>query len=97
MQNVHKTDFHHVQPCGTCRGKGEVSGAVMTIYCHKCEGVGFFGVDEREDVIAGQIELAHEVRRLVGLVDLLTASTETKRQLYADNTKGPGGACFTGD
>lgn len=94
---MHKTDFQHVQPCSTCHGKGEVSGAVMRIYCHECAGVGFLGTGDQASEVAGRIALAKEIRRLAGLVDLLSGSAETVSRMRTDNNKGPGGSNFTGD
>lgn len=89
--------FEHIKPCGRCGGNGHVMGAVMRIYCHECEGVGFFGVGDCSNNPACAIHLAGEVRRLVALVEMLSASTETVRHVRAENNSGPGGSCFTGD
>lgn len=92
-----KSDFHHVKPCPECRGSGEVMGAAMRIYCHKCEALGFLGVDENEGSTACRYALAKEVRRLVGLVDLLAPNSKQSQQVYLENSKGAGGSNYVGD
>lgn len=91
-----KTEFRYIQPCGYCRGQGEVMGAAMRIYCHRCEGVGFVDSQESE-APAGSMALAKEVRRLRDLVEVVSGDAEVNQRMRAENTKGPGGSCFTGD
>ena len=92
-----KTDFRYVRPCGNCRGLGEVMGAAMRIYCHKCEGAGFFDAELGTDQPAAPMALAKEVRRLRDLVEVVSGDAEVNQRMRAENNKGPGGCNFTGD
>lgn len=90
----------YVKNCTTCHGTGTTNGVTMTIYCFDCHGVGFLHLDSSVQEIATGIDLGHEIRRLQQLLRAERAKNKTSQhttQYARNNSRGPGGSCFTGD
>lgn len=103
MKRVEMKSLKHVKKCETCRGTGQVWGAVQHIICPSCLGVRFqaIGVEDRP---ASTQELGaelHETRIALAIaIDRLNAaplSTGPDSAYYGNNGRGAGGSNFTGD
>ena len=103
MKRAEMKPLKHVKKCETCRGTGQVWGAVQHIICPSCLGVRFqaIGVEDRP---ASTQELGaelHETRIALAIaIDRLNAaplSTGPDSSYYGNNGRGAGGSNFTGD
>lgn len=102
MKQAEMKPLKHVKMCATCRGSGQVWGAVQHIICPSCLGVRFQSAGGDQPATSEQLgaEL-HETRiALAMVVDRLNAaplSTGPDAAYYGNNGRGAGGSNFTGD
>ncbi len=92
---------HHLKLCEKCRGKGEVMGLVMRIYCEKCSGHGVTQIDGVALNVPSLDSYQQHVRSML-IADLIDACvrlvTVGPESAYdRNNGRGAGGANYTGD
>lgn len=95
-------EMKHVKLCGKCCGEGEIMGAVMRIFCPKCNGTRFQSAETGAppSVHALSMELYETRMALTVALDNLNRKellTGPERGRYVSNSRGPGGSNFTGD
>lgn len=103
MKQYQMKPMKHVKNCDTCRGTGQVWGAVQHIYCPSCLGVRYQAIGPVDQSASTQDlgDELHEARiALAVAIDHLNSiplSTGGESSRYVSNTRGPGGSNFTGD
>lgn len=104
MKRAEMKRMKHVKKCETCRGTGQVWGAVQHICCPSCLGVRYQAAASVADRAASTQELGDELHdtriALAMAVDRLNSmplSTGPESGYYGNNGRGAGGSNFTGD
>lgn len=91
----------HVKKCETCRGEGEVWGAVQYVCCPSCLGMRYQSIcgsivsaqSLSDELHATRVALAMALVVLNGK----PLTTGPDRAYYGNNGRGAGGSNFTGD
>lgn len=104
MKQAEMKPLRRVKKCETCRGTGQVWGAVQRIYCPSCLGVRYQSATSVEYWAASNQELADELHdtrvALAMAIDRLNRaplSTGPECGYYRNNGRGAGGSNYTGD
>ncbi len=104
MKQAKMKPLKHVKKCETCRGTGQVWGAVQHICCPSCLGVRYQAAATVADRTASTQELGDELHdtriALAMATDRLNRaplSTGPESGYYGNNERGAGGSNFTGD
>lgn len=88
-------EMQYVRECIKCRGKGEIMGATMRIFCPLCHGHRFISIEEGEPLsLRGLCEELFRARKALALKPLTTGP---EAGYYGNNGRGAGGSNFTGD
>ena len=95
-------EMQYVRVCIKCRGKGEIMGATMRIFCPLCYGHRFISIEESEPLsLRGLCEELFQARKAlalaVGNLNSKPLTTGPEAGYYDNNGRGAGGSNFTGD
>lgn len=99
MKRPEMKPMKYVKKCETCRGTGQVWGAVQHIFCPSCLGVRYQACGPVDQAASTQ-DLGDELHAtriaLAMAIDHLNSMALSSPR-YVSNARGPGGSNFTGD
>lgn len=101
MKRAEMKPLKYVKKCETCRGTGEVWGAVQPVCCPSCLRTRYQSILGSTASVEALSKELHETRVALAMaVDRLNSkslSTGPESAYYGNNGRGAGGSNFTGD